>query len=174
VFWYCPGDRAKPLGTPECALHQRRERGKRPASRLKLAGIRVAEAESAKRDTRLRPRAEARLIVRCGQAFHEESNGAHRKDSSWVVSLQPILIKLPHRGHFHVAADEWARRGSSGTEGIRSCRISARLFERCRLARKPNWRMRTKPCGKTCCTYRRKNSDAESVMRRCLFLSSET
>ena len=70
------------------------------------------------------------------------------------MSLLRICIKPPQRGHFHVAVGDEAAKGESvDVVSMRSSRrMSVRLWERSRLARKPNWRMRTKPSGSTCCT----------------------
>ncbi len=45
--------------------------------------------------------------------------------------------------------------------------------ERLRVLRKPKWRMRTKPVGRTCNRKRRKNSLTCSVMSRCLLWCAE-
>src|SRR5271165_3808794 len=59
-----------------------------------------------------------------------------------------------------VSAELWSKRKQSG-----------RSVARCRLARKPKLRMRTKPRGSKCSRKRRRNSSTESVISRFVLVS---
>ena len=90
--------------------------------------------------------------------------------------MGPTMIAAPQCGHIHVArvgdtvvsGVGVAGVGGAGDAGADSS-VRARVTRAVRqaFARKPDWRMRTKPRGKMCWTKRRRNSMAVSVIVRC-------
>jgi hypothetical protein len=90
---------------------------------------------------------------------------ARRLGTIPIRTMRPIL----HTGHRLSSCSSTLLR-LSGTVGLvcgtapSNARQSASFFPRARLARKPNWRMRTKPLGRTCSGKRRMNSVASRIM----------
>ena len=92
----------------------------------------------------------------------------------------------PHWGQAHVEVEGgWVEPPSSspgwgsGTGGKsagrpRSWKQSGKRAARLRWARKPKWRMRTKPGGRTWSRKRRKNSSTARVIRRCWLPCAES
>ena len=70
-----------------------------------------------------------------------------------------MCIDPPQRGQVQVM--EFESEGTAGSRGFvvmaSNCWISFKDGPRRLFARKPNWRMRTKPSGRTCCAKRRRN-----------------
>ena len=56
----------------------------------------------------------------------------------------------------------------------RAAKQSGKRVERRRLARKPKWRIGTKPLGRRCRRKRRKNSSNDRVMSFCWLWSAES
>ena len=92
----------------------------------------------------------------------------------------------PHWGQDHVEVEGWrveqpssSPGRSSGTGGKsagrpRNWKQSGKRAARRRWARKPKWRMRTKPGGSTWSRKRRKNSSTARVIRRCWLPCAES
>ena len=105
---------------------------------------------------------------------HEVSK-PHVRDARWSAErIGPTIIAAPQCGHVHVArvgaavaAGVDVGVGDAGDAGAESTvRARARRAARHVLARKPDWRIRTKPRGKMCWTKRRRNSMALRVIVR--------
>ncbi len=89
------------------------------------------------------------------------------RESSPAVSLWMTSIVAPQLGQcqLEVVSEEVEGGGRSLAS---SCWQSGRQCARNRFARKPKYRILTKPLGSTCRKKRRKNSVPSSVIVRCL------
>jgi hypothetical protein len=95
--------------------------------------------------------------------------GGDRSSSSAADRRSIRCMSPPQSGHFQRECG----RGAAGARlaGARCLSSSRRKqtgssCDRCRLARKPKWRMRTNPGGNKCSRNRRRNSSTERVMMR--------
>ena len=82
-------------------------------------------------------------------------------------------IGPPHLGQRQRGFDSWVAEvsGSVGDGTVASAaKHSGSSVERRRLARKPKWRIRTKPLGSRCNRKRRRNSSSEMVISFCSLL----
>ena len=78
-------------------------------------------------------------------------------------------VPTPQQGHLRATASCCRSVNSCGGAGaLRSTSQSWRAEPLLQLARKPKWRILTKPGGRICSRNRRMNSMASSVMRFCL------
>ena len=132
-------------------------------------------------------RAPARVDVEMWRVVHGSygmGSGSDRRRSWAAVTRSMILIGPPHRGQLQTpGAGSGAGTGSTldpsgaalGSIGAPSnWKQTGNNPARRRLARKPKWRMRTKPFGSRCSRKRRRNSSTGRVMRRFLFLCAES
>ena len=116
-----------------------------------------------------------------GAVLHENlaaGRGGERKYISAAVSRSRMIIGPPHWGQDHVEVEGWRVEQPSSSPGCgsgadgksvgrpRNWKQSGKRAARRRWARKPKWRMRTKPGGSTWSRKRRKNSSTASVIRR--------
>ena len=79
-------------------------------------------------------------------------------------------IGPPHLGQSQSGSDSWVGEVSGSiSDGTvpSAAKHSGSSRERRRLARKPKWRMRTKPLGSRCSRKRRKNSSSDTVISFC-------
>ena len=89
------------------------------------------------------------------------------------MSRSTTCMVAPQTGQFHSDGGWWV--GGDGGEAVMFCepwsswKQRGRSVARCRLARKPKLRMRTKPRGSKCSRKRRRNSSTERVISRFLF-----
>src|SRR6476646_1765075 len=107
-----------------------------------------------------------RVSAPTGADTHEVSKPQVRDASCSAERIGPTIIAALQRGHVHVARVGGAvvsgvvvsivvGAGDAGAES--TVRARATRAVRQVLARKPDWRMRTKPRGKMCWTKRRRN-----------------
>ena len=73
-------------------------------------------------------------------------------------------LQMGQRWRFQASISRFAVSESHVRRAASRVRHSSSLICGTRLARKPNWRMRTRPVGSTCSRKRRRNSIASSVM----------
>ncbi len=114
------------------------------------------------------------------------AGGGERRRISAAVSRSRIIMGPPHWGQGHeqgeggvFGAPSSPPGGSSGVGGKlvgrpRSWKQTGKSALRRRWARKPKWRMRTKPGGSTWSRKRRKNSSTARVIRRCWLPCAES
>src|SRR5437016_1309714 len=90
------------------------------------------------------------------------TTGGERSWISAAVSLSTIIIGPPHLGQDQRSlGPEVETSWSVGGAALSSWKQSGKVVARLRLARKPKFRMRTKPSGSRCNRKRRKNSSSD-------------
>ena len=129
------------------------------------------------------------VFSREGAVLHEnlaEERGGERKHISAAVSRSRMIIGPPHWGQDHVGVEGCRVEQPSSSPGCgsgtagksvgrpRNWKQSGKRAARRRWARKPKWRMRTKPGGRTWSRKRRKNSSTARVIRRCWLPCAES
>ena len=112
----------------------------------------------------------ARPSLGYGPPHQEESKEALRMDSSAAVNRWTTTMGAPHVGHCQDVGPGVGVAPAAEVLGAQPkiSRQIARRAVRQRLARKPKWRIRTNPLGRTCKKKRRRNSMAARVITRCL------
>lgn len=140
------------------------------------------EGWSASTKTQELERASARDVVEPEKMFHESlalEKGGERRHISAAVSRSRTIIGPPHWGQDHKEIEGSRVAGLSSPSGAgpavagrsggcpANWKQRGKRAARRRGARKPKWRMRTKPGGSTCSRKRRKNSSTGRVIRRC-------
>src|SRR6266700_2382027 len=113
--------------------------------------------------------------------FHAATPASQGGERSWswaAVSLSRTTMGPPHlgqrqRGRGSLAADACCSTCGCGIASS-SRKQSGRRVARRRLARKPKWRMRTKPLGSRCNRKRRRNSSSARVINLCSLLCAES
>jgi len=102
------------------------------------------------------------------------SQGGERSWSWAAVSLSRTAMGPPHLGQrqsgFGCLAGDASRSDCDDCSASSSRKQSGRRVTRRRLARKPKWRMRTKPLGSRCNRKRRRNSSSDRVINLCSLL----
>ncbi len=116
--------------------------------------------------------ASSRLKLRV-HAAHRSEFGGERRSSCAGVSRSMTCIGPPQSGHFGRLCDRGAWVVGS-VALLRSLKQSGSSVARCRLARKPKLRMRTKPRGSRCRRKRRRNSSTGRLIRRFLLPWAES
>ena len=116
----------------------------------------------------------------CGQWFHATSVTWCGGERSWIwaaVSLSMTTMGPPQLGQSQRGLGRSVEaRVADGLASVcggaepRVCKQSGSRVARRRLARKPKWRMRTKPLGSTCNRKRRRNSSSARVSNFCWLL----
>src|ERR1035438_9851985 len=114
------------------------------------------------------------------------AGGGERKHISAAVSRSRIIMGPPHWGQDHEEVEgnviDVPLSSSSGSSEVggksvgrpRNWKQRGKRAARRRWARKPKWRMRTKPVGSTWSRKRRKNSSTARVIRRCWLPCAES
>src|SRR6267378_1482940 len=99
------------------------------------------------------------------------TTGGERSWISAAVSLSTIIIGPPHLGQDQRSlGPEVETSWSVGGAALSSWKQSGKVVARLRLARKPKFRMRTKPSGSRCNRKRRKNSWSDRGSNFCSLL----
>src|SRR6267142_2854276 len=99
------------------------------------------------------------------------ATGGERSWISAAVSLSTIIIGPPHLGQDQRSlGPEVETSWSVGGAALSSWKQSGKVVARLRLARKPKFRMRTKPSGSRCNRKRRKNSSSDRGSNFCSLL----
>jgi len=114
------------------------------------------------------------------------AGGGDRRHISAAVSRSRIIMGPPHWGQGHEKIEgsviDEPSSSSGGSPGMggkllgrpRNWKQRGKRAARRRWARKPKWRMRTKPGGSTWSRKRRKNSSTARVIRRCWLPCAES
>src|SRR5882724_1500734 len=103
------------------------------------------------------------------------STGGERSWISAAVSLSTIIIGPPHLGQDQRSLGPAVESSCSvGGAAPSSWKQSGKVVARLRLARKPKFRIRTKPSGSRCNRKRRKNSSSNRVINFCSLLCVES
>src|SRR3989449_11111152 len=111
-----------------------------------------------------------------GRRFHAATVTRSGEERSWIwaaVSLSTTIIGAPQLGQSQRGLDSRGVDVSGSVWGgtaPSAAQHSGRRVERRRLARKPKWRMRTKPLGSRCNRKRRRNSSSDTVISFCSWL----
>ena len=104
------------------------------------------------------------------KSFHAAAltTGGERSWISAAVSLSTTIIGPPHLGQDQRSLGPAVETACSvGGAAPSSWKQSGKVVARLRLARKPKFRMRTKPSGSRCNRNRRKNSSSDRVSNFC-------
>src|SRR5713101_3369306 len=96
------------------------------------------------------------------------TSGGERSWISAAVSLSTTIIVPPHLGQDQRSLGPVVEISCSVCDAAPSSwKQSGKVVARLRLARKPKFRIRTKPSGSTCNRKRRKNSSRDRVINFC-------
>jgi hypothetical protein len=124
----------------------------------------------------------ARKIVHAVQAQHLDALGIATRERfrEWGCISAAVNRSMTFMGPAHwgqsqrshgAGAEIWGcAAAAEPSDGKQSGKVVARR----RLARKPKWRMRTKPLGSTCNKKRRRNSSSDRVSNFCSLWCAES
>ena len=146
-------------------------------SALIVVCVRKLQARSLVGDNESAPRLQVRGSTeraRSEWVFHGAVPTRKGGERSWIwaaVSLSMTTIGPPHWGQsqsgFDCLASAAVGLDCDGCSAPSSGKQSGRRAARRRLARKPKWRMRTKPLGSVCNRKRRRNSSSARLINLC-------